>query len=1157
MSNHKLKFGKYSQRLLLFSLLLFIALSSNATNADVDSELVLIENVTAYALDSSVIIYWDTNIMSDSLITYGTTSENLTEEYYFKIHSLAHSAELRGLLPETLYYFRVNSSNSNGNSNVSELYNFTTQLDNVSPIIGEIIIKSAERILFNSTSNISTQAIYDADKTYIVQTHITDNGIVNVVFLNASFANEQIEMQNVPGTDIYESNISNLSAGFYELSFTATDLSNNSANSQYYNFKIDKAPAILNTSFYLSNGTQIQINEGSNNIQIEQRTNVNVSVNSKYNGPESNDAESNDAILSIAILNDSGILANISGKGILSTNFNFESPENYRVIFTQHENQNYSFEEKNFTINVSPIELNLFIDKPEYNLGEQVSYVALAPNNSNLTVEVCGPLPINPGFVECRTLIANQQTTYPFMNSHIITNKPGVYKIRAVMTHKGLTKSAEKNYSVINNMQVAITGKTLLKTGEQSSLTAVATGGVGIISFNWTLSNGTKISGPSLSVKYNAPNTYPIIITAVDEQGNSKSNTATLTVKKHYTIKVITLDNQDNAELDSARIKMTSSDMDIVESDDTDIDGIAQLDLIEGEYDMKITLIGYETHRSTILSDSNKTLTIKLVRATEQSTSENLEINLISPLNNTFMSTSKVEFNAYVDLGGNSKANCMFYVSESNSDWYRAMKTLSVTASGTLSHSDVFTDGAMHTWKVQCEANSKTYSSGTLYFKSASNSNSQSDETLLDSGYNKVIDAGEIRRQIDSAMSNFEAMDMESKKDAMALRFSENVEKALRDYERAMRDINNIQYRRDLSAQEQEAKKREYYDLIKSLQSTTMMNVKNIGTETFISYPSKDDLLSISNIYREAENIALRVNENMLSDKQNGIIVTTRISNIELTFVNGDKKIISLIDKHIKITDNTTNSFLLEYIPKEFAKSTDDLVVFNDFKTILKDPLLKFQKQDNITYYVLGERNLDLGKETNTVLMADSFFIGRNSITGDVTLSDVDFTSPTSLIIMIVLISCSYLIYAFDIFGSLFAKSRKRANEKTINRILGLVRDARIFIQQGRITNADLTFKEIKLIYEGSNEEVMTEVYSEVINLLELIDSAQTEILIRSADKGDLRLLSEEEKTNMQNSRKILLEAYKLLSENLRQRFGNKIDALVSDMEKEQNKIST
>jgi len=1166
---------KYSRRVFLFLTLILLATASSLTNADLDSYPVIIENISEYVLDSSVIIYWDTNILADSLIKYGT-DQNLNESNYLGVHSYSHAAEISGLYPNTLYYYVVNSTNANGNSNQSEINNFTTSEDNISPVYSNINITYGDEYLYRNLSDYAN-VVYSKNRNYSFRITIKDNGIISSVkifhnFLsynesdinsnysvnitennsNATNTSESDivdsfiwdEMINIPGTDIYEYKINEISVGNHIWKIVAEDISGNKMETGNYIIDVNKSTPSLITSI-----NNIYVSEGQN-INVEEKSTVNISA-----VLAEGDAG---AIIEITISNSTAVINSSSGNDQSNLSQYFNLPELYNIIVNYKESSNYAETNFSYYVNITPIEINLFIDKPEYNLGEQVSYVVLAPNSSNLSIEVCGPLPTGSGFVECRNLLLSQQNDYPYMGIQSVTNKSGVYKIRAQMQYKGLNKYAEKNYSVVNNIAIAISGDTLVKIGKESNILATATGGVGVLLYNWTLPNGTKISGPNFNVVYNSAGSYSIVLTVTDQAGNSKTSTITLIAKKHYTIKVYVVDDSDNTEIDSARVKMTATVGEESDSDNTNVEGMAELDLIEGDYDLKVSSSGYSSFLGTAKSDSDKTITVRLSRATSSSSNEPLEISLIAPLNKTLMPSSSVYFDAYVEIGGNTQTNCIFYVADANNEWYRAMKTVLVKSSGRINHTESFSDGKTYSWKVQCDTGSKTYSSDVFRFTASGiKSDSDASLTILEDGYNHIIDAGEIRTKIDDAMTNLEAMDMESRKDAEALQFSSSVEKALRDYERAMRDINNIQYRRDLSQTEQDAKKLEYYDIIRDLEKETMLNIKNLGYQTFISYPSKEDLINISRIYQQETNIIGRVNEDELSSKQNGLIVTTRISNVEITYVNGEKKTITLVDKTIKLSDNSTGAFLLESIPKEIAESSKELTVLSDFKVINEDPLLKFEKQDKITYYVDGEKNIELGKKANTVLLADNFFGTRNSITGDVTLSNIDISSPTSLIIIIAIISCSYLIYAFDLFGLIFSRSRKKADERNINKIFNLIRDARILLQNGRVNDADLAFKEIKLVYEGSSENVMNEVYSEASGLLEIIDTAQTEMLIRAALNNTGQDMTNEEKEKLLNSRRMLKAAYELLSDDLKAKYGPKINSIVQDQkEDEKNKMN-
>jgi hypothetical protein len=143
------------------------------------------------------------------------------------------------------------------------------------------------------------------------------------------------------------------------------------------------------------------------------------------------------------------------------------------------------------------------------------------------------------------------------------------------------------------------------------------------------------------------------------------------------------------------------------------------------------------------------------------------------------------------------------------------------------------------------------------------------------------------------------------------------------------------------------------------------------------------------------------------------------------------------------------------------------------------------------------------------------------------------------------------------LFGLIFSRSRKKADERNINKIFNLIRDARILLQNGRVNDADLTFKEIKLVYEGSSENVMNEVYSEASGLLEIIDTAQTEMLIRAALNNTGQDMTNEEKEKLLNSRRMLKAAYELLSDDLKAKYGPKINSIVQDQkEDEKNKMN-
>lgn len=87
----------------------------------------VITNVTATKITpNSATITWDTNEPSDSSVKYGTELGNYTLQKYDPENVTSHSVNLIGLLPNTTFYFVVNSTDQSGNSNESSEHSFTT-----------------------------------------------------------------------------------------------------------------------------------------------------------------------------------------------------------------------------------------------------------------------------------------------------------------------------------------------------------------------------------------------------------------------------------------------------------------------------------------------------------------------------------------------------------------------------------------------------------------------------------------------------------------------------------------------------------------------------------------------------------------------------------------------------------------------------------------------------------------------------------------------------------------------------------------------------------------------------------------------------------------------------------------------------------------------
>jgi len=97
------------------------------TTAAPDTTPPVIENVDNSGITSnSATITWDTDEIADSLVKYGTSSENYTENKYNSDDVTSHSIGLTSLAENTTYYYVVKSTDPSNNSSESSEYSFTT-----------------------------------------------------------------------------------------------------------------------------------------------------------------------------------------------------------------------------------------------------------------------------------------------------------------------------------------------------------------------------------------------------------------------------------------------------------------------------------------------------------------------------------------------------------------------------------------------------------------------------------------------------------------------------------------------------------------------------------------------------------------------------------------------------------------------------------------------------------------------------------------------------------------------------------------------------------------------------------------------------------------------------------------------------------------------
>ncbi|MCD4814777.1 MAG: CehA/McbA family metallohydrolase, partial [Methanosarcinales archaeon] len=147
----------------------------------INSPASIISNVSVTGITAnSTTITWDTNGPSDSLVKYSSESGNYTLLKYNHNNVTSHNINLTGLIPNTTYYFVVNSTDASCNSNESNEYNLrTAAIPDTTPAV--VINTSPENLAINviietnitatfsepmnsSTLNNNTVKVYSPDR---------------------------------------------------------------------------------------------------------------------------------------------------------------------------------------------------------------------------------------------------------------------------------------------------------------------------------------------------------------------------------------------------------------------------------------------------------------------------------------------------------------------------------------------------------------------------------------------------------------------------------------------------------------------------------------------------------------------------------------------------------------------------------------------------------------------------------------------------------------------------------------------------------------------------------------------------------------------------------------------------------------------------------
>ncbi|MEA1894945.1 MAG: fibronectin type III domain-containing protein [Euryarchaeota archaeon] len=144
---------------------------------DITAPVIANIGVTSITKDSAI-ISWETSEPGDSLVRYGTQAGNYTKVAHNASYVIDHSIVLVELLPNTTYYYVVNSTDPSSNSVQSAGHNFTTHpviiigIGDVTLIAGE---NATTSIMIHNITNVGTADIFLSYNQSVVHVTCVDN----------------------------------------------------------------------------------------------------------------------------------------------------------------------------------------------------------------------------------------------------------------------------------------------------------------------------------------------------------------------------------------------------------------------------------------------------------------------------------------------------------------------------------------------------------------------------------------------------------------------------------------------------------------------------------------------------------------------------------------------------------------------------------------------------------------------------------------------------------------------------------------------------------------------------------------------------------------------------------------------------------------------
>jgi len=609
---------------------------------------------------------------------------------------------------------------------------------------------------------------------------------------------------------------------------------------------------------------------------------------------------------------------------------------------------------------------------------------------------------------------------------HIISYTPqntGYYEVIADFSYRDNVQQIKKNFTVYQMISCTINANDVIVTNETISFSAGINGGIGDTSYLWNFEGGGESVNETPSQLYSEPGEYSVELTVTDDLNYKSTCSKMITVNERlYDLVIILADNETGNSIGDANVTLNNT------LKKSNVDGKAKYyDISEGEYEIEIIKQGYDNYFQNITVSSDKTMYINLSKIPEDKKPVP-QIELLNPSDGHITEDDYINFNFRVSSQTQIDYCYLLFNERSNLGYKIKGEIISPESGKDYSFNLDLTNGEFK-WNIQCENKDGIGQSddrylfvrGLIELEKKTEDTIQKEEESIESEFDvdlsgflqTITDISDFNKDIISSSNSIrDVFDI--------LEFQSVLDVANSDIKKLKQDMINLQGL-SISSTDKERKKNEILGELKKIRSNIPKDIIIIDELMYDIDTENNNVTKAIDEYLQWKEYDLSKGEykkfsKKVKEVQKELGVHTTIRNIQIEFLNGEKRDYGIISKEV-YTEPVPGGIFLEIIPKSIAQTVNSLEFSVIFEVVNKDPIVRIYTSENnkFSYYVQQKIDMEKLKNTDSVLVLDLNH-PQNKITGFSILDTSTGTGKFFFIIILigVIISGNYFIFFRD-----------------------------------------------------------------------------------------------------------------------------------------------